>query len=631
MTNLRTLGLLVFAYRRGRNARDIRNLGRMKSAYIVLAFCTATAIASPAQTSIPLFSFDGTTNGGDPGPLIQAGDGNFYGTTDGGGTNNVGTVFQITPGGTLTTLYNFCSLPNCADGAFPSGLMQAADGNFYGTTGGGGNSSGRGTLFEITAGGILTTLYSFCSQPSCSDGGNPNGGLLQASNGKFYGTTAGGGICEYWCGTVFEITPGGTLTTLYSFCGLSNCSDGAYPVAGLIQATNGDLYGTTDSGGTAGYGTVFGITPEGTLTTLHSFCVQTNCPDGSGPSGLIQAIDGNLYGTTFGGGGAAGCGTIFGVTPEGSLTTLYTFCSQPDYTDGAEPGGLIQSSDGNFYGTTSVGPTTNHGTVFEFSAAGMLTTLYDFCSLRNCVDGALPGGLLQAEDGNFYGVTARGGASASKSSQGAGTVFTFGPSSVALSHTSLSFGDEPLYLSSPAKVVMLTNASPITLQVGGISASGSFAVSANTCGATLLGSKKCKVSITFTPTTFGLQSGTLSFTDSGAKSPQTVTLSGTGIAQTTLTPTSLTFPETKVGDTSGAKNVTLKNNLPTSLTGMSYSTTGPFAVAASTCTTTLDSKKSCTISVTFSPTATDGASGTLTVSDSANNSPQTVSLSGSGD
>jgi trimeric autotransporter adhesin len=143
--------------------------------------------------------------------------------------------------------------------------------------------------------------------------------------------------------------------------------------------------------------------------------------------------------------------------------------------------------------------------------------------------------------------------------------------------------------------------------------------------------KTCKVSVTFTPTTLGALSDTLSFTDNATGSPQTVSVSGTGEVQASLTPASHTFPKTKVGDTSAAYKFTLKNNLPTTRTGISYSTTAPFAVSTSTCGTTLDSKESCTISVTFSPTATGKATGTLSVSDSANNSPQTASLAGTGD
>src|ERR1017187_5485119 len=177
----------------------------------------------------------------------------------------------------------------------------------------------------------LTTIHRFCSQSGCPDGAGPYAGLVQAANGGLYGTTLVGGTNS--AGTIFKITPGGTLTTLYSFCPQTNCTDGAEPEAGLFQAANGDLYGTTYFGGTNAQGTVFKITQGGTLTTLYSFCSQTNCTDGATPgAGLVQAANGDLYGTT-----SNGYDTVFKITPGGTLTTLYSFCSQTNCTDGAEP------------------------------------------------------------------------------------------------------------------------------------------------------------------------------------------------------------------------------------------------------------------------------------------------------
>src|SRR5208337_2819999 len=167
-------------------------------------------------------------------------------------------------------------------------------------------------------------------------------------------------------GTVFKITPSGKLTTLYSFCSVGGtaCTDGSGPQAGLIQATDGNFYGATYDGGANGSGTVFKITPKGTRTTLHSFCSQTGCTDGYYPwAGLIQATDGNFYGTTSEGGGATSAGTVFMITPAGTLTTLHSF----DGTDGGQPySGLVQGYDGNFYGTTSTDARGN-GTVFKLS------------------------------------------------------------------------------------------------------------------------------------------------------------------------------------------------------------------------------------------------------------------------
>ena len=212
------------------------------------------------------------------------------------------------------------------------------------------------------------------------------------------------------------------------------------------------------------------------------------------------------------------------------------------------------------------------------------------------------------------------------------SIYLQAPTTVTLSTTSLSFGNVAVDTSSAAKTVTLENTGTVALSIANIAiAQGTnFKISSNTCGSVLAAGKKCKVSVTFTPTQLGALTDTLSFTDNAANSPQTVALSGTSVAQAALTPASYTFEETEVGNTSAAHKFTLKNNLPTTLTGISYSAAAPFAVSTSTCTTTLDSKKSCTISVTFSPTAAGTASGTLTVADSANNSPQTVSLTGTG-
>src|ERR1017187_3960668 len=336
--------------------RTVNVLSRLNwgtRACAVLALCATTAIALPAQTLTTLYSFcyqsvcpDGTYPAAG---LVQATNGDLYGTTYGSGANNGGgTVFKITPGGTLTTLYSFCSQTNCTDGAYPSaGLVQAANGDLYGTTSGGGagGANSDGTVFKITPGGTLTTLYNFCSQTNCADGVGPEAGLVQAANGNLYGTTYGGANSY---GTVFKITPSGTLTTLYSFGGQNGSANGIHPVAGLVQAADGDLYGATSEGGAKNRGTVFKITPGGTLTTLHSF----NGADGANThGGLVQAADGDLYGTTITG-GALDYGTVFKITPGGTLTTLHSF----NGADGAEPiAGLVQDTNGDFYSSIASG------------------------------------------------------------------------------------------------------------------------------------------------------------------------------------------------------------------------------------------------------------------------------------
>jgi uncharacterized repeat protein (TIGR03803 family) len=385
----------------------------------------AAEVALPALTLTTLANFDGSNGSRLVAGVVQGIDGNFYGTTAYGGANDSGTVFKVTPAGKLITLYRFCAQSGCTDGANPyASLVQATNGNFYGTTlNGGANNSG--TVFKMTPAGKLITLYSFCAQLNCPDGSQPHASLVQATNGNFYGTTQYGGVTGR--GTVFKITPSGTLTTIYSFCAQSSC--GFRPYTGLVQATDGNFYGTTGyGGGNDGFGycydydcgTVFKITPTGTVTNLYSFCVSQadNCSDGALPTaGLVQATDGNFYGTTEAG-GANGLGTLFKITPTGTRTTLYSLCSQSACTDGVDPdANLVQATDGNFYGTTYIGGANNSGTVFKITPQGSLTTLYNFCAQSACTDGFAPVGLVQATDGNFYGTTESAGTS------NGGTVF----------------------------------------------------------------------------------------------------------------------------------------------------------------------------------------------------------------
>lgn len=409
--------------RRGGSMKKVLRFRVVSSAVFLL--CVATAIAS-AQTFESLLSFDGS-NGEGPtfGPLVQGPDGAFYGTSVQGGVG-YGTVFKINSEGTLTTIYNFCSQTGCADGRYPeTGLMFGTDGNFYGTTEVGGENNtcleGCGTLFKLSPEGALTTLYNFCSQTSCADGYYPIGLLVQATDGNIYGTTQYGGgnvncpgvFGPAGCGTIYKMTLGGTLTSLHSF----DLTDGEAPFAGLRQANDGNLYSTTTLGGdlncdpTLGCGTVYKITPDGTLTTLHNF----GSTDGAYPHGvLVQAPDGSLYGITEIG-GTYGLGTVFKITLEGMLSTLYSFCAKTNCTDGSEPlGGLVLATDGNLYGTTYEGGaydtcvSTNGGcgTIFKITSRGILTTLHSFDS----TDGAEAyAELLQSTGGTLYGTTYEGG------------------------------------------------------------------------------------------------------------------------------------------------------------------------------------------------------------------------------
>ncbi|MFZ3275387.1 MAG: choice-of-anchor tandem repeat GloVer-containing protein [Candidatus Sulfotelmatobacter sp.] len=338
------------------------------------------------------------------GPPVQGIDGNLYGIADRGDSSDCGTVFRITTGGTLTTLFSFQYDDN---GCHPdAGLALADNGDIYGSTTDAG-SDGGGTVFRVTPAGALTTIHGF----NYALGGNPNTAVLQGTDGNLYGTTVNGGPDGY--GSIFKMTLGGTLTELHEF----DFTDGWDPKdAPLIQATDGNFYGTTAGGGPfscptfpdRGCGTIFKISPGGGFATLRNF----DGANGSVPfAGLIQAADGNLYGATTQG-GTHGDGTVFKITLGGTLTTLHSF----DGTDRSSPfGTLVQATDGNLYGTTNAGGANGDGTIFEITPAGTFTTLHTF----DGTDGAgAQSGMLQATNGTLYGNTYGGGSS------GNGTVFS---------------------------------------------------------------------------------------------------------------------------------------------------------------------------------------------------------------
>lgn len=361
-------------------------------------FCLATTVGSSAQTLTTLANFS-ETNGSGPylGSLIQGTDGNIYGTTYSGGIKRAyGVVFKVSPTGTISDVYRFCSVQSCLDGNTPGGgVMQAANGHVYGTTSAGGAYSG-GTVFEITPSGQFNTLYSF---PYRSD---VFGTLVQGPNGNIYGIASD---------TIFQITPAGVLTTLVTFPNNVGAQE-------LVLSTDGKFYGTTGEGGLHGSGFFFSLTPAGKVTPLYSF---NGAADGSGIRTLMLAANGNFYGTAESG-GAKSQGTVFEITPAGQFTNLYNFCSQTNCADGMGPTGtLIQATDGSLYGTTPFGGSagigfcsSNCGTAFQITTSGTLTTIYNFCSLANCTDGEAPYyGLVQGTDGNLYGATFAGGDSAS--------------------------------------------------------------------------------------------------------------------------------------------------------------------------------------------------------------------------
>jgi uncharacterized repeat protein (TIGR03803 family) len=359
------------------------------------------AVIVPAQTFTSLATFDGS-NGETPnwGALVQGLDGAFYGVT----IDAWGDIYKVPPDGNFAVVFGFS--PTNGRGCDPwAGLVLGADGNFYGSTKFGGPPNGEASLlYKMTPSGSLGTVYTFALNGPYAD--TIWDAMMQANDGNFYGTIKNGGTNGY--GSVFKLTPDGTFTVLYSF---SN-TDGSTPTGSLVQAGNGNLYGTTYYGGPYGVGTIFEMTLAGKLTPLHAF----RRTDGAGPQGgLIQAADGNFYGTTIGG-GANDQGTVFQFTGSGTLTTLYSFKGP----DGAHPRqNVIQANDGNFYGTTAAGGAPGQGTVFELTPRGELTTLHTFSG----PDGANPWAtLVQGTDGRFYGTTS-GGGTAPPGNGADGTVF----------------------------------------------------------------------------------------------------------------------------------------------------------------------------------------------------------------
>jgi uncharacterized repeat protein (TIGR03803 family) len=366
--------------------------------------CGTVYKISPSGVETVLHAFNGVTEGALPfGELTEGSDGNFYGTTFAYEaltdcatvySTGCGTVFKITPSGTLTTLYSFTG---GADGSNPAaGVIEGSDGNFYGTASVGGNLNactkdgpGCGTIFKITPSGTFTTLHTFCAQSGCPDGEFPDGGLIQGSDGNFYGTAQQGGdnscLATYksGCGTVFKISSSGTFFTVYLFEG---GTDGATPRRRLSEASDGGFYGVTflldEPTCTHDCGTIFQVTSGGTLTTLHTLCASGGCADGIVPGAIpFLGSDGTLYGTTLYGGNTqdcinatnpaiVGCGTVYSLNSSGTFSTLYTFTGGTG--NGGLPSGIIQANDGQFYGTTSAYGADGDGTIYKLTLSPAL-------------------------------------------------------------------------------------------------------------------------------------------------------------------------------------------------------------------------------------------------------------------
>jgi len=413
---------------------------------VIQVLCLLFVVASAqAQTFTILHAFSGKGDGKSPyHSLLRDNTGTMYGTTDGGGSFDYGTVFEMKPDGKDTVLHSFWG----ADGVWPlSSLVRDQAGNFYGTTSNGGTPEGGacfhgcGTVFKLNTTGKLTVLYVFSGG---TDGGKPEAGLILDNSGNLYGTTTIGGdlncrtdnperrmagkhsytMYEYGsgCGVVFKIDPKGHETVLHAFAGNP---DGWYPTGELIRDKKGNFYGVTWFGGTDDVGTIYKMHTSGKVTILYSF---QGIPGGEYPNGPpVRDAQGNFYGTTTNG-GAQNYGTVFKVDSAGKETTLHSFTGG---NDGYAPYvGATRDSAGNLYGVTIWGGGSTGcydlgcGTIFKVDASGIETVLHGF---TGGADGSEPeGALIMDKSGNLYG-TAPGGGDLSCGGGGCGVVFKLAP------------------------------------------------------------------------------------------------------------------------------------------------------------------------------------------------------------
>jgi uncharacterized repeat protein (TIGR03803 family) len=391
---------------------------------INLAVSAGMAPPPPPTPESVLYSFGGPSSNKDglnpifllqgPSPAY-----NFYGTAPLGGASNNGTVFELTSGGTESTIYAF-PVPNSGTYS-PNGLV--VDGSlFYGTTASGGQQfmggSGGGSLFSLTAAGVENQVYAFCGcidNLSFFEGIQPNGLILSGSN--FYGTTFTNG--QHSSGTLFFVQPNGNGGVLYSFG--ASATDGQLPVGNLIQVAGNNettFYGATQGGGTNGTGTVFSVNSvSGVESILYSFGPSSGHDAQAPESGLTLATNGNFYGMTRLG-GTNNTGAIYEVTPSGTETVLYSFPAPVNSENPAPNGILVQAPDGNLYGVTGNGGSLNYGTIFKITPTGTYSLVYSFYE-NGGIDAIMPSYLILGHDGNLYGLSLEGG------TNGTGTIFRY--------------------------------------------------------------------------------------------------------------------------------------------------------------------------------------------------------------
>lgn len=440
---------------------------------LILGLAAAAGNADAQVSELYSFQFDSASSSFPDGQqpaseLIQGADGDYYTTISFGGagtcpggiggvTLGCGAVVKITPAGTFSLVYSFpfdSGTQVAPDGVDPlAGLVQGPDRNFYGTTGWGGTngncalpfvtSVGCGTAFRLTPAGKLKVLHSFCGIDGCGalsvDGWLPMGRLIFGSDGNLYGTTnqGGNGGNIFNSGTIFKISRSGAYKILHMFSGNGGTGDGANPAAGLIQASDGNFYGTTQAGGVDGAGTVFMMKSSGAVIVLHSF--STSDGNGTYPqSALVEGSDGNLYGTCYSG-GANSVGTVFRISKSGSFQKIYDFTNASGNDGYAPKAGLILASDGNLYGTTWAGGSNfgDSGTLYQVTTSGAVTLLANFDANTT---GFQPLDVpLQGSDGNLYVTLVYGGGQNPQGVQNQGAIDRFTTGFVPLPPSIASF------------------------------------------------------------------------------------------------------------------------------------------------------------------------------------------------